>query len=104
MNKALIPAMHWLVLGSLSAIIMVIILYHNDSYDYSDGSGELGNSLGYALIYTIALLVGFIGWLISIIVFVKERRAKSKHSAYAALYILIGLVGFSWAYYLIQAS
>lgn len=104
MNKKLIKAMHWLVVVSLAIIFFVSFAYHLDLVDYGDSSGQFGNSLGYAFLYFWALVFGFIGWILSIVLVVKERHSRTKHSKYATMYLLLGIVGFSWAYYLIQAS
>ena len=96
--------MHWLVLVSLATILFVLVAYHFDSFDYDDGNGQSGNSLGYAFFYFWALVFGFIGWMLSIVLLVKERHSRTEHSKYATVYLVFGAIGFYWAYCLMQAS
>ena len=96
--------MHVLVFLSISTITIVLFASRLDGFSYNDGSGELGNSLGYSMLYFCALLIGFVGWVLSVVVLIKGMRLKTKHTKYAALYVMLGIMGFSFAYYLMQAS
>lgn len=104
MNKALATSMHILVLGALATIVAILMLSYFDPYNYNDGSGELGNSLFYSLLYLCALVAGFAGLILSVVLLKKEKGARTKQSTYAAVYLVLGLLSALYAYYLAQAS
>ena len=51
------------------------------------------------LAYAVALPLGLIGCVLSIILLVRERRARTKHSVFAICYLALWTVVFSWTYY-----
>jgi hypothetical protein len=101
MTNRLIKTTHIIVLSALLLIIVASIgnYFNMTSLD----EGELGSSLGFATIYLLGLILGFIGWLLAIAVLVRRNNTLT-HKVFALVYIIIGLIGFAIAYYFMQAS
>lgn len=101
MTNRLTKTAHAIVISSLVLIVIAIGVNKLDMMNRSEG--ELGYSLGLAFVYFLGLVLGFIGWLLAIIILVRQRDPLV-HKVFALIYIIIGLIGFSVAYYFMQAS
>ncbi len=96
--------MHTFVLLSLAIILTVLIIVNLNLIRTGNYGQELGNTFGLSILYFFGVLIGFIGWILSILVLFKERHVRSKHSIFATVYIGLGAIGFCVVYYFIQAS
>lgn len=94
--------MHLLALTSILTVIFAVTLYYADPYSHQSDTSITGNALLYGALYLAAVVIGVVGWLVSIGALLKIGRPKTKHAVFAALYVVIGVIGFCWAYYLTQ--
>lgn len=90
MNRALIRIMHVCSLSSMSIALLFLAATLSDIDSFEAAVFVI------ALLYLLALPLGLIGWVLSIILLVRERPARTKHSVYAAFYLLFLAAIFGW--------
>lgn len=96
MNRNLIRLMHVCALVSTGIVLLFLAstLIHIDSFEAA--------VILIVVLFLLALPLGFIGWVLAITLLISERHNRTKHSVYAAVYVLFLTVCFSWLYLLVR--